>query len=764
VSLAASQRWRSAAGWLAVLAALVPPLAYVQLIRTTGANAHSNDYLLWVPVIDAMASGHYPWANYFKDTLQSGCHSYAIPILVTAAIARFFAWSMDATLYLALGFSVLKLLLLHDALTLRAASWVRQSALVILSALIFAPAHVNTFTFGFSATHIGLTELGFVISLWGVSRFQGRWLGLSISCGGALLATWSWGSGLVAWPILAAALPLLGFRRPAHFALLAGCFALAVFPYLAYSDLSKAAPHGALPRSRAWLLLEAPGWPFSRNFLHGRARITGAITLLFIAGSLVWLRRGPLDRWRKAAPGLMCLAYSFGLMVPVAVLRGTLGQWYTSSFGFFWIGLTGLVALVIESTVPLRGPERLGSAAFGLATIILLATNGGYLHKAYYLQARSPAAETCLRNYRTAPPACELALFQWAGGHPEHIATLAEPLERHQWGAFAPQQQWTLQGDYLLDAVSLTRAPGASDVVWTAGLTPAESPVTDFRHLNLFLPAPGTITWPLTLPAGTRSAVFRTAVALSEAENAEARSAPVTFKVSLQRGDQHEELFTHTSSPSDHGWVEVEVPLTQFAGQPIAITLSSTAPGTAHPWAMFRFPVVDLELGPDQKYVAPQPLAPARNADDVVFDLDDDQRWDREHVTRDPNEPARWWVKWDPTLTYRPALDLCLDDYPFLEVTAAASPNTFLRHMQIFYRLRGDADFSEERSFRVPLYGGARRTYVAGLKLLGVPQNARLAGLRVDPIDGDEVPDRTWFEVSELRLVKGAPGPSRCSN
>ena len=61
---------------VAVLAALVPPLLYVQLIATTGSNAHSNDYLSWIPVIDRMANGHYDWTQYFKDTLQSGVHCY----------------------------------------------------------------------------------------------------------------------------------------------------------------------------------------------------------------------------------------------------------------------------------------------------------------------------------------------------------------------------------------------------------------------------------------------------------------------------------------------------------------------------------------------------------------------------------------------------------------------------------------------------------------------------------------------------------------
>ena len=470
---------------------------FVQVIATTGSNAHSNDYLGWLGIVEQITSGQYPWTHYFKDTLQAGVHCFAIPILVTAAIARFAAWSIDVTLYLALALAVVKLLLVHDGLTRGCEPRIRQSLLVVLSALFFSPAHINVYTFGFAATHVGLAELGFAIGLWGVSRFQARWLGLVVSCAGAWISTWSWGSGLIVWPILFLALPWLGFRRPAHFAFLAGCFAIAALPYLLYGSLGEhSGPYYAPPVGKGWLLLEAPGWLFSGSFHHGRARIAGLIAFGFLGASLVWLQRGSTERWRKATPAAMCLLYSFGLMVPVVLLRGQLNSWYTTSFGFIWVGLAGLVARVLDTDAPIHRDERVGCAAFGLVTLGLFITNGGYEDKVYYLKSRSPVATSCLRHSHNAAPICEQALFQWQGGHPEEVDTMAEVLGRNGWGAFGAHQEWALQGDYVFDFVTLERAPGPSEVVWTQGLEPLAASPLDYRRLNLFLPSPGAIHWP----------------------------------------------------------------------------------------------------------------------------------------------------------------------------------------------------------------------------------------------------------------------------
>lgn len=740
--------WWAWASWAAaVVIALIPPVVMLHFINTTGGEALSNDYLLWVPLIDRLASGAYPWADYLRDSFQAGSHCFALPVLVTLFIARVFAWSVAATLALGFALSVVKTALLYDLFSRGTAPLTRRLALPVLSALVFMPAHVNSFTFGFTATHVGLCELGLVLAVWAVARFPGRWLGIGLACVGSAMASWSWGSGVVVWGIIGAGLIPLGFGKRRHLGVFTLAMVLSAVPYIRYGNLAEtvvnSGPEGKT--SSAWLLFEGVGWPW-----HGtdpmRARFAGVMGLVLLAIAAFSFARRSRDRLPALIPSLMFVVYALVLIIPAVFIRTHLAPWYTTTFGFLWIGLFGLACRA-------EGSRELDWALMtALAVIALVLTNGGFANKAFYLKSRSPAAEACLRHYRDNLWACESSLFQWQPGHPENIDVIAEPLERHGWGPFAAHQQWTLQGDWILDQVLVDRPPGAGEPMWTASWEFEPNVVTDYRHLNLLAPSPAAVHWRVTLPQ-LRQGTLRTAVTLSKSKVPQARESGTKVTIRLEREGRSEVLFT-TELSGREGWVPVEVPLTHVSG-PVTITFTSTAPGSGRPWVLFQYPRLDLEL----QQPGTTPALPSSAPDDQVLDVGF-THWDPVRIAG--GNDGRWQiVASDPALIYRPPLDVCVEDFTRLVLRVGVSPFPFYRNLQLYYRLASDADFSEKRSERIPLAAGPTRDYALPLRLLGLPPGERITGLRIDPLDGPATPGPTWVDLTGIRLVARG-GPTRC--
>lgn len=727
---------RLRATWTALALALaaVPPLLYVWLIATTGENVLSNDQILWVPIVDRMASGTYDYRDLFKDAFQGGVHELAIPILFTQAMARWFEWNVDLILYLFLAVAALKVGLLQRLIAGDSKHPLSIALWPILSGLVFAPAHVNVFTFSFASTHIGLAELGFVLGLFCLLRLS-PWAGLAGACLAGLLASWSWGSGPAVWPLFALAVAVRPGQRAPRLLALGAAAALAAAPYLAYFKLG-AGPHkvptfSALRAAR--LAVEAVGWPWADVWTH-HARILGAgglgLALLFAAAVALSRQRPPPARW---LPFACLLGYGAALVAMAALLRPEHAPWYTTSFGFVWLALVAAAHTLLTEPGARRWVRALGAAA-PLAVGALLFTGGGYEKKVLYLRSKGPAAAACLRAWRSAPTTCEMILFQWAAGNPEYVAKLAEPLERHRWGLFGSKQRWSLQGAAFLGAVE-SDAPEGTPHLWVreGGTTP--TPVTDYHRLDLLVPAGSSITWRVKLPWGIERADFRTAASLAgELEGA-----------LVSAGGERRRL-----APGRDGRSE-PVELSLHAGE-IALTLSALGrPGSGY--ARFRFPFIELQLGAGW---APAPVERSlRSETDFVFDLEDPRRW-RSHsmVAVGAWSDGRWWVSADPQLVYDVPLDLRLGDFGRLAITAAASPRAAPRVMQLFYRTAADAGFAEGRSVRLPLYRGRAHTYELDLDALGLPPDARLRGLRIDPLDRAPADERSWVQLSDLRLLR----------
>ncbi|MDP1920023.1 MAG: hypothetical protein Q8L14_27500 [Myxococcales bacterium] len=716
-------------GWILSCAlASWPLVALAQFVFHTGSNVHSNDYVLWVPLVGKIAGSDYDWLGYFRDSFQGGCHSFAIPILLTLAIAQLTQWSIHATLLVGLFLSVLKLAFLHSAFTANSPRWLRMVCLPLLSFLLFSSSNVDVFSFGFTVTHVGLAELAFAVAIWSVVRVRRRELAVSLGILSAVIATLSWGSGLMVWPVLCCALWASGDRQKIVVAAVAGWWLLAALPYLFLTNMAETAPTARDP----WLPLEVFGWSWSANFDHPRARVMGGVALVLFAvvAIVIWQRRARIARF---IPGLACMAYAMGLMALIAVFRGQLAVWYSSTIGFFWVGLLGVFTQVIPE-VPVRARWQWG-VPLCVSFVLLWATNGDFGGKARYLLSRGYVAASCLRNFRTAPAVCEGTLFQWKRGNPQNLWVLGEVLERHGWGVFGPEQVWSLQGDFAFENTEFF----GSEPRWVTPDGVPASPTNSFEKLDLILPKASRVEWQLALPPALQEARLRTVV-----------SNATRVRVWLSSVSGRELLLARAVGPGARA--DLDVQFGRWAGQSVTLSLElDEVPGEA---LKLQFPRVEVSLAPGPRKHQLSYAVPLRTdtGHDLVIGAGL-ENWNLRAVK--PAGNGRFdVVGTSPTLTLKTELSLCAADYSRLVVKAATSPEVKFRELHVMTR-NPEGPSPSKDSLYLSMFSGSPREYSFNLRLLGLPVGALLPTIALRP------PPGAWFELSEVRLAR-REGLTRC--
>jgi hypothetical protein len=226
-------------------------------------------------------------------------------------------------------------------------------------------------------------------------------------------------------------------------------------------------------------------------------------------------------------------------------------------------------------------------------TTLYLSSNLTYADKSFFLQTRSPAAEACVRAYRTAPAICDQLLRAYPGDWSrDYLAGLASILERHHLAAFAPRQEWALQGDFGLGNVRVEPDTGAA--IWSPDRGSTAAPWTDYRHLDLVISGAGKIGWTVTLPKTLRHATLHTTIATEDSANA-GGEALLAITIESAQGPTR----TVSSEPSPSGedrQLAVAAPLEDFAGQQITIWFATDNCAAPTCRGVFRYPTIALEL------------------------------------------------------------------------------------------------------------------------------------------------------------------------
>jgi hypothetical protein len=502
---------------VALLLALLPPARMAWIVFTNGENNLSNDYLGRVPLVGSMIDGTCSLGTFVREAWIGGAHSGLAIFPIYYLNARFFRWSVWFELGLGLALVAATLALLTGAIP-RHRRWL---LLPVFSLLLFSTSRVTVFTFGEPALQYGLSQLGVAIGVYALARWRESPIALATAfASGGLLASWSWGGGVMIWPVFAVVLFALRVRSSGAWAIFLGGSAAGVAQYawllLFHAPNSSTANLARALRIRP--VLDLLGRPFVNGIgnsfgTNPAAEIAGLAGLVALAILLLILRE---RKWPARGPALVLVGWSLLVALQIATFRTDAPPWYACPMAFFWIGLAFLLA---GTRTPLR--------VFGIAAIALLAlrVQRTWEDKSFYLPSRAPASAACLREWRTAPAGCRERVIQWGGPNGGEIASLGQSLERLHLSIFGPQRTYLLQGDVAVGRVRLdpTSAPSFFS---RDGKTPGN--IDDFHRLDLVLSPGSTVTWSVDLPPDTRTARFRTVVRTDADESFSARGAAVS--------------------------------------------------------------------------------------------------------------------------------------------------------------------------------------------------------------------------------------------
>lgn len=769
------QLWAAAC----LLLALVPALNIWRILAANGVDTVSNDYLMFIQQADRFLSGRNDWRQYFSDTMYMRVHSYAFLFPVRLLLLRLSHMSVNAEIAAGMLLAAARLLLLYRLLTMLLPGppgrrWFSSPYLWLLpalSALVFANAQISTFSYGETILQFGFVQVFTLAGLMILRRPpRGSGIWLAAACG--LLASYSGGSGLAAWPVFLLAIVWRHTRRPAAYLVWLAGAAAAAWPYLAYGGIG----YASLQPPSLPALLTGLGLPFANNInfgvqAHPQAAAAGALGLALAAVSLglLW-RLVPRAHFAAAAPPLLLLAWGGMYAVQVMLTRQLIAPWYTTGYSLFWAGLLGMAALFQSCLPPRPWNDRRTAvlAGWGAALVVVLAllyagTNRTFADKSFYLASRSPASAACLRNYLSAPTTCEGLVFQWNLGTPANLALLGEPLARQRLSVLAQAQEWTLQGDMALGRVQWRPGGTAGLTAWAQGANDRPAHWTEAAHLNVLVSAGQSLRWQFDLPAGLGSAVFRAAVSPSagSACSTVADETYLSIGVEDQRGGA-QSLLPPVHLCRSRGWQPVSVDLSAYAGQRVTLVLTVTGDDPVFS-ARLRYPRIRLAGVP---LISGWRDSPQPSNVDAVHPADIAARayrmplgadgWQFEHLL--PQDVAGRFEKQDPTAIARFDVDdaLCLRDWSVFYLQAAMDDSSPRRLVLVRFTF---APGETQAILPLPLLAGEQpRTYTLDLNLLDAPADACIRAVELIlsyflPPDG-----ASWISMPEAGfLPRAAP-------
>ncbi|MEO8586966.1 MAG: hypothetical protein ABI584_12455 [Acidobacteriota bacterium] len=559
---------------VSVLLALLPPARMAWIVFSNGENNLSNDYGMRVPLVVSMLDGTCTFARFFHEAWVGASHSLIALVPIYYLNARFFDWSVWIELGLGLAFVAATLVLLVAA-TPRAVRW---WLLPLVSLLLFSTSRVSVFTFGEPSLQYGLSQLGVAIAACALAVREPKPIAFAVALTfGGVLASWSWGGGVMVWPVLAAALALQRTARFATWAILAfgAVAALAQYVCLLPSQLSATKAEYVPLAMKGLVFLDVLGRPFVRGISHSElnswSQAVGAAGLLGLVPLLVILRK----KIRELLVPLVLIAWSLLVAAQIALVRAAVAPWYASPSALFWVGFLMLLA---------AAPVSLGTAGIIVIAVPSLINQFTWEDKSFYLPSRSPAAAACLREWRSAPVAwCGERLFQWKGG--AGPGWLGEPLERKHLSVFGARGTYLLQGDAAIGRVSVGK-PIRHVFLSRDGQTPGD--LLDFHRLDLVLAPGARVIWQVDLPPGAH-AVFSTVVRAAPGDSQAARGALVSVGSEGSSVCFEERAFLprETARP-------LSVDLSSLAGRSITLRISADETHEGETPLVFESPKIEL--------------------------------------------------------------------------------------------------------------------------------------------------------------------------
>gem|GEM_PF-1350780 len=522
---------------LIAILTLIPPLRLAYFLFTNGENCANNDDITYLEQFIRMTSSGYNWLNYFGDTFVDG-HSTAFNQLVFNSYVQLGQLNQNLGAAIGIGLISIRLALFFDMIFSKT-NRLRWYCLPLLSAIIFAPTGASILTQGsFAITWQLALTLG-ATALWAIFRRSAnsnssnpagtKKIVLASTC--IVLGSWTIATTLIIIPIVWFSAWRMRMLNKLSVLFLGTASALAIFPDLLYLErgvgTSRPLAEVLKPLDLTMFLSS-----LGRNFAPGTAwyvdRIAPAevfsllglvllIAICALAKVITDETHANGDNSKSTFhkyfyPSLAIASFAIGNLLLTSMVRPIIAPWYGQISLWFWIGLVGMAASLFELK---SSDEKLGSGAKILAatTVISIASfclfSPGFEDKEFFLDNRSPAYLSVLRNYQTPPPPGLLPPYKYVPLKPERLAKI---LEQYHLSPFGKEDTVLFQGDCVVPGLVQFRNDGTqnSELYFMSQDKKGIFTATYYKRLNLCLSGSMAATWHVKIPDDAKVAELTT--------------------------------------------------------------------------------------------------------------------------------------------------------------------------------------------------------------------------------------------------------------
>jgi hypothetical protein len=759
-----------------IIVSLIPAIRLIWVVFTAGMNNPSNDYVTFAPTVIRFLHNGIHINDLGSTCFRNQCEP--LTFVIMTLIAKFFAWNVLIEMLFSIIVTLISIFLIYFLFAGFTFSKNKVWLLIFISAIAFSFTQIASFTFGQASIYPATTLFGLTLSLLGYKFYPKSYKGLAMLIAGMLIAAWSYGAGLIVIPLAFVAL-LIRFRRKLFVGLWFISLLVTSIPYWEYFQYLKS---GGIPETLPFTLLNYKyvirllGLFFSNGTgisptgivqlfkthptIFGLAGIT-----VFLVCIILFFGRYRFNFILDYFPHICLALFGLGSVWQISIVRSTIGPWYIIDGAPFWIGLCGIAFAILN--MPWVEKHYLHFlknwaviAYFCVIASLWLNSNLSYEDKTFHILSRAPASVSCLQYYQTAPTYCEGTVFQWGIGNGNAIGQFAAQLDQNHLSVFGPQQVKTLQGEYIFEDRVKINAP-YTEISWWTGLDGKPSRWNDYKHLDLLLPAPDSISWSVDLPEQLVSAKLVTAIGINGRfpVTDTGTSKAVTFTISIRSGTKEQVLFEKTILPQPHGWTPVNLSLTPYAGQHITLKFkTSGAEDETGNWTMYQFPHIDLQVNfshptqslpiryvPDNTELANEPIA--------------DQITRSVNLNPDPTlligtnaiqfkiNPSAWKIGVNPAFQLLLPRNVCLPAFSDFTISLAVAPEVTPRYLSVVFYL----DNGKSISLDIPLLSdGGVHTYTYPLRLIEFNAGDRIVSAKLTLANPNPGPYLVQFGKIEL--------------
>jgi len=373
---------------------MAAPLYLTYLIYTYGVNVPYWDQWELVPIFEKLHSGQLTIYDLWN---QHNEHRLLFPKLIMLALASITDWDIRYEFYANLVIAGITWFLLCLILQRSFGDNLPPWLLTALSFLIFSPVQWENWTWGWMI-QIFLTVSATVAAIWAINRWHDQLKGLIFAIAFAIIASYSFNTGLLTWVILII-LSVKQQRRWKQITLLFGASVATTVLY--YYNYIKPAHHPSLlysiihPCKFTMYVLAYLGLPLGRD--RTSSIIIGLFILIVTTAAIIRIRQENKREFDKLLPWIALSLYAFLSACATGVGRAGFGVGQALASRYTTISNLSLISALVIVTLWMQYhlniqknmTRRLNTYMRFILIILILAYAANFLHGIKKMARRS---------------------------------------------------------------------------------------------------------------------------------------------------------------------------------------------------------------------------------------------------------------------------------------------------------------------------------------------------------------------------------------